>query len=118
MTKTLSMILWTAPYGCQNTSTALRLAKAATQKGYSVRLFASGDGVHNFTKDQKASGIPNAEKEFTELMQAGLKVELCGTCLNFRGIKNEDISDGAERSTMKNLFTMVKESDVCITLWS
>jgi sulfur relay (sulfurtransferase) complex TusBCD TusD component (DsrE family) len=117
MAKTLSMILWTAPYGSQNTSTALKVAKAAAQKGYLVRLFASGDGVHNFTKDQKASGIPNAEKEFLELMQAGLKVELCGTCLNFRGIKNEDIVAGAERSTMKNLFTMVKESDVFITFW-
>jgi len=118
MAKTLSMILWTTPYGSQNTSTALKLARAAAQKGYSTRLFASGDGVHNFTKDQKASGIPNAEKEFSELMQAGLKVELCGTCLNFRGIKNEDIVAGAERSTMKNLFTIVKESDVCITLWA
>lgn len=118
MAKTLSMILWTTPYGYQNTSTALRLARAAAQKGYSVRLFASGDGVHNFTKDQKASGIPNAEREFSELMQADLKVELCGTCLNFRGIKNEDIAGGAERSTMKNLFAMVKGSNVCITLWS
>ena len=118
MAKTLSMILWTAPYGCQNTSTALKLARSAAQKGYSVRLFASGDGVHNFTNEQKASGIPNAEKEFSKLMQAGLKVELCGTCLNFRGIKNEDIAAGAERSTMKNLFTMVRESDVCVTLWA
>ena len=118
MAKTLSMILWTAPYGCQNTSTALKLARAATKKGYSVRLFASGDGVHNFTKDQKASGIPHAEREFSEALQTGLKVELCGTCLNFRGIKAEDIVSGAERSTMKNLFSMVKESDVCITLWT
>ena len=118
MTKALSMILWTTPYASQNTSTALKLARAAAQKGYSVRLFASGDGVHNFTKDQKASGIPNAEKEFSELMQAGLKVELCGTCLNFRGIKNEDIVAGAERSTMKNLFAMVNGSDVCITFCS
>lgn len=118
MARTLSMILWTTPYGCQNTSTALKLARAAAQKGYSVRLFASGDGVHNFTNGQKASGIPNAEKEFSELMQSGLKVELCGTCLNFRGVMNEDIAVGAERSTMKNLFSMVKESDVCITLWA
>lgn len=117
MPKTLGMILWTTPYGFQNTGTALRLAKTALQKGYSVKLFATGDGVHNFTKDQKASGIPNAEKQFSELMKTGLRVELCGTCLNFRGIKNEEITSGAERSNLKNLFSMIQHSDACITLW-
>jgi tRNA 2-thiouridine synthesizing protein D len=116
MAKTLGMILWTTPYGCQNTSTAIKLARAAMRKGYPVKLFASGDGIHNFTKGQKATGLPNAEKEFAELTQRGLLVELCGTCLNFRGIEDGLISPGAARSTIKNLFSMVKESDVCITL--
>lgn len=71
MAKTLGMILWTAPYGCQNTSTAIKLASAAMRKGYPVKPFASGDGIHNFIKGQKATGLPNAEKEFAELTQAG-----------------------------------------------
>lgn len=117
MAKTLSMILWTTPYGFQNTSTAIKLARASLKKGYRVNLFASGDGVHNFTGDQKASGIPVAEREFIELIEAGLNVELCGTCLNFRGIKQNNLINGAKRSSMKNLFDMVQKSDVLLTLW-
>lgn len=116
MSKTLSMILWTTPYIFQNTSTAIKPARATLKKGYKANLFASGDGVHNFTRDQKASGIPNAEKEFGDLIKDGLNVELCGTCLNFRGIKHGDIIEGAERSSMKNLFELIQRSDVLLTL--
>jgi tRNA 2-thiouridine synthesizing protein D len=116
MSKSISMILWTTPYSFQNSSTAIKLARTALRKGHNVSLFASGDGVHNFTRGQKASGIPNAEKEFGELIHMGLNVELCGTCLTFRGIKQEDIVEGAKRSTMKNLFELVQNSDVSITL--
>ncbi|MEW5817807.1 MAG: DsrE family protein [Spirochaetota bacterium] len=116
MPKTLSMVLWTTPYTFQNTSTAIKLAGAALKKGHKVNLFASGDGVHNFTCDQKAAGIPNAEKEFAELMKAGLNIELCGTCLNFRGIKPDNLLEDARPSTMKNLFEMINKSDILLTL--
>jgi sulfur relay (sulfurtransferase) complex TusBCD TusD component (DsrE family) len=54
-----------------------------------VTFFAYGDSVHNFTKGQRATGITNAESGFQALIGEGLKVQLCGTCLAFRGIRNE-----------------------------
>ncbi len=116
MSKTLSLVIWTTPYTFQNTSTTMKITRAALGKGYKVNLFASGDGVYNFTRDQKASGLPNAEKEFSELIRHGLNVELCGTCLNFRGIKPHDLVEGAERSTMRNLFEMIQKSDAFVTM--
>ena len=116
--KTLTLFLTTTPYAYENTHTALQLARAALDKGYAVNLFASADGVHNFTADQNPKGIPDAGKEFAALIERGLRVELCGTCLNFRGIGADDVMPGSEPSSMKRLFGLMQSSDVFITLGS
>jgi tRNA 2-thiouridine synthesizing protein D len=116
--KTLTLFLTTTPYAYENTHTAIELARAALDQGWAVNLFASADGVHNFSRNQNPKGLPNAGKEFAELIARGLHVELCGTCLNFRGIAAKDFIPGAEPSTMKRLFGLMKTSDVFITLES
>ncbi len=116
MQKTLSILLFTTPYVFGNTATAIKLAEAALEKGYAVNIFAYGDGVHNFTIGQKAKGVPNAENEFRKLLEKGLRVELCGTCMWFRGIGKEILMEGAEPSSMKRLCGLIKKSDVFITL--
>jgi tRNA 2-thiouridine synthesizing protein D len=87
-------------------------------KGWSVNLFASADGVYNFTRGHKPQGIPHAEKEFAALMERGLHVELCGTCLHYRGIGVDQIASGTEPSSMKRLFGLARNSDVFVTLGS
>ncbi|MBI5031886.1 MAG: DsrE family protein [Chloroflexi bacterium] len=116
--KTLTLFLTTTPYAYENTHTAIQMARAALDKGYAVNLFASADGVHNFSRNQNPKGLPDAGKEFAELIARGLRVELCGTCLNFRGICADDFLPGAEPSSMKRLFGLMKSSDVFITLGS
>ncbi|MDA8217903.1 MAG: DsrE family protein [Dehalococcoidales bacterium] len=116
MPKTLTIFLATTPYGYQNSQTALRLAEAALEKGHRVVLFASADAVHNFTGGQKPKGVPNAEEGFSRLIDKGLQVELCGTCLNFRGIGRESLLDGAAPSSLRTLFGIVGESDALVSL--
>jgi tRNA 2-thiouridine synthesizing protein D len=116
--KTLTLFLATPPYSHENTHTAIRLARAALDKGWAVNLFASADGVYNFTRNHQPKGIPHAEKEFADLIARGLHVELCGTCLNFRGIGAEQLAPGATPSSMKRLFGLMKKSDVFVTLGS
>lgn len=76
MAKNLTLFLSTAPYAYENTLTAVRIAESALDKGHSVNLIASGDGVYCFLKGQKAKGITNAEEKFSELIRKGLKVYL------------------------------------------
>lgn len=76
MTRTLTIFLTTTPYASENTHTALRIIDAALVKGHRVNVFASGDGVHNFTVGQGAVGVPNAESGFAELMRRGLRVDI------------------------------------------
>lgn len=76
MLKTITLFLSTSPYSYENTLTCVRIADAALDKGHTVNLIASGDGVYSFLKKQKAKGILNAEEEFSRLIQKGLKVYL------------------------------------------
>lgn len=76
MGKTFTLLLGTAPYQAENTLSAMKIAEAALSKGHTVNLIASGDGVYNFLKGQKAKGIPNAEEIFGGLLKKGLKVYL------------------------------------------
>ncbi len=116
MSETLTISLFTTPYVFENTYSALKIAEAALHKGYTVTIFPSADGVHNFTLNQKARGIPNAQEEFKNLIDKGLNVELCGTCLNFRGIKKDDLLDMAKPSSMGKLCDLIEKSDVFLTL--
>ena len=76
MAKTFTLFLQTAPYASENTLTAVRIASSALEKGHTVNLIASGDGVYNFLKGQKARGILHAGDEFSALIEKGLKVYL------------------------------------------
>ena len=113
--KHLGLLLFTTPYSSEHTDTAVKIARSALNNGHDVTIFAYGDSVHGFTTGQKAVGIPNAEAEFRFLLDNGLKVELCGTCLNFRGIGKELIIDGAEPSSMRNLCKLIDSCDRFIT---
>jgi sulfur relay (sulfurtransferase) complex TusBCD TusD component (DsrE family) len=76
MAKAFTLFIGTSPYSSENTLTAARIADSALRKGHKVSLIASGDGVYCFLKGQKARGIPNAEEEFSGLIQRGLRVYL------------------------------------------
>ena len=116
MPKKLTIFLGTTPYGYENTQTAMKLAEAALDRGHRVILFASADGVHNFTPGQRAKGVPNAETGFARLIEKGLQVELCGTCLTFRGISKDGVMPGAAPSSLKTLFGLMGESDAFVSL--
>lgn len=76
MPKTITLFLSTSPYSYENTLTSSRIAEAALNKGHTVNLIASADGVYCFLQKQKAKGILNAEEEFSRLVRKGLKVYL------------------------------------------
>ena len=76
MGKKLTLFLNTSPYSHENTYTALKIAEAALDKGLETHVVASADGVYNFLKGQKGSGMPHAANGFKGLMDKGLKVDL------------------------------------------
>ena len=103
-------ILNDAPYGSERSYNALRLARAlAKREGESVRLFLMGDAVACAKAGQKVpEGYYNAGDM---LRMVGSEVGLCGTCLDARGIKADELIEGARRSTLSELAAWTAEAD-------
>lgn len=107
-----------APYGGEKTWNALRLAgaSASAEIGMQVRVFLMGDAVSAAKKGQVTpEGFYNFEKILVDLAAKGVEVKCCGTCLKSRGLKEEDLVEGAQRGTMMILANWVKESDRIVT---
>ena len=109
----LTIIVNDAPYGIEKPWNALRLASTSVSKdiGLTVKVFLMGDAVLSANKGQKTpDGYYNIEKMLKSLAQRGVEIKVCSSCINARGIVDDDLIDGVERGTMKILATWVKES--------
>jgi len=102
MTETITMILQNAPYGDEKTWNALRLAKAliTATVGMKVNIFLLGDAVTAAKKGQKTpEGYYNLEKMLKELINQGVKAIACRTCVDARGLTQEDLIEGVRVET-------------------
>lgn len=113
--RTLTIVLAGTPYGSERAAQALRLAGAALDAGHRVNLFASADGTYAALSGQVAKGLPDIGAELEELIGRGLRVELCGSCLRYRGLAAERLLEGARPSTLKGMGAMLREADAVLT---
>ncbi|MEW5721618.1 MAG: DsrE family protein [Thermodesulfobacteriota bacterium] len=74
--KSITMIFGSPPYKGQDVDTVLGIAQAALKKGHRLTVVGSGDGTYGFLKGQRASGAPNAETGFADLITQGARVDL------------------------------------------
>jgi uncharacterized protein involved in oxidation of intracellular sulfur len=111
MTSTL-FILNDAPYGNERAYNGLRLAGAlAAKEEQSVRLFLMADAVGCAKSGQKVpEGYYNVQIMLGKVMRKG-EVVLCGTCMDARGLRDEELIDGARRGTLAQLADWTVEAD-------
>jgi len=88
---------------------AFRLANFSRKEGDEVKVFLLGAGVElDRINDPKFDARGQAES----FLQAGGVILACGTCLKLR---NSEGSELCPLSTMKDLYTMVREADRVVT---
>jgi uncharacterized protein involved in oxidation of intracellular sulfur len=111
MTTTL-IILNDAPYGSERAYNGLRLAGAlAAKEGQAVRLFLMADAVGCAKSGQKVpEGYYNVQIMLGKVARKG-EVGLCGTCMDARGLRDEELIDGARRGTLAQLADWTAEAD-------
>lgn len=111
MTSTL-FILNDAPYGNERAYNGLRLAGAlAAHEDQSVRLFLMADAVGCAKSGQKVpEGYYNVQLMLGKVARKG-EVGLCGTCMDARGLRDEELIDGARRGTLAQLADWTAEAD-------
>ncbi|MFC4351780.1 DsrE/DsrF/TusD sulfur relay family protein [Fodinicurvata halophila] len=99
------------PYGTERLYNGLRLAHALLKRESDVTVFLMGDAVSGAKQGQKTpNGFYNIER-MLKLVTAKGRVLLCGTCLDARGITEEELVAGSERSTMDALAEATEKAD-------
>ena len=103
-----------APYGTEKAYNALRLANqlGKDHETVEVRIFLMADAASCAVANQTTpNGYYNIEKMMKLSLIKGAKVKICGSCAEARGLKNVQLIDGAEMSTMAELTNWVVNSD-------
>lgn len=102
------------PYGTERVYNALRLAGALSKadKESSITIFLMADAVLSAKAGQKTpEGYYNVERMLKRVIASGGTVLLCGTCMDARGLTQEQMMEGAERSTMDALAAATVSAD-------
>jgi len=100
------------PYGNEKPYNALRLAMQIQKdhKGHNVWIFlmadASGCAV---SRQTTANGYYNIERMIKLSTNKGTRLLLCGSCLEARGLKDIQLVEKAEISTMAELTKQIAE---------
>lgn len=103
--KTL-IILNDPPYGTERTYNGLRLALSLLQKpeGQDLTVFLMADAVSSAKSGQKTpNGYYNVERMLKGVVAKKGRVLLCGSCMDARGLREEEILEGSRRSSMEEL---------------
>jgi uncharacterized protein involved in oxidation of intracellular sulfur len=112
MTETL-FVLNDGPYGTERSYNGLRLAGSlAKREAEEVRVFLLGDAAACAKAGQKVpQGYYNLELMLRSVTRPGGKVGVCGTCMDARGITEDELADGCHRSTMEELTDWTQQAD-------
>lgn len=104
-------ILNDPPYGTERSFNGLRLANELVKSDANITVFLMADAVSCAKQGQKVpQGFYNIELMLKGVIRKG-QVLLCGTCMDARGISDEEIIEGAQRSTMPELSEKTIEAD-------
>ncbi len=102
----MSILFNDPPYGTERCYNALRLAGALLKQDPKpeITVFLMADAVVAARRGQKTpDGYYNLERMLKRVVVGKGDVLLCGTCMDARGMTEEDMMDGARRSTMDEL---------------
>jgi uncharacterized protein involved in oxidation of intracellular sulfur len=104
------------PYGSERPYNALRLAGAlAKRDDVELRVFLLGDAVACAVAGQQ---LPDGHYHIDRMLKGLLHrahVGCCGTCLDARGLQQEQLVDRAHRSTLEELTDWTLWSDKTLT---
>ena len=104
------------PYGSERPYSALRLASALSKRDdVEVRVFLIGDAVAcAIAGQQLPDGHYHLDRMLTGLLHRA-QVGCCGTCLDTRGLSEEQLVEGARRSTLQELTDWSLWADKALT---
>jgi len=109
----IHFILNDPPYGTERCFNALRLAQALSKSDAQpeITLFLMADAVACAKAGQSTpDGYYNLESMIKGLARRA-RVVVCGTCMDARGLGDDELAEGVRRGTMPELAQMTVAAD-------
>lgn len=103
---TTLFILNDPPYGTERVYNGLRLAANLQRldEGHDVVVFLMGDAASAAKAGQSVpNGYYNVNKMLGNVLSRNGRILVCGTCMDARGVSQDELIDGAQRSTLDGL---------------
>jgi uncharacterized protein involved in oxidation of intracellular sulfur len=93
------------PYGTERAFNALRLATNLQQRQeQDVAVFLMGDAASAAKAGQSTpDGYYKLDRMLAGIIRRGGRVLVCGTCMDARGLTDQELLEGATRSSMDEL---------------
>lgn len=107
------MIFNEPPYGNERCYNGLRLANDLLKKERDLDLtvFLMGDATACAKKGQRTpDGYYNLERMLKPIVRNG-RVLLCGSCMDARGLREDEMLSGCQRSSLDALTNLTLEVD-------
>jgi uncharacterized protein involved in oxidation of intracellular sulfur len=113
---TITIILHDAPYGDEKSYNGLRTAMTLQKReNVQVKVFLFADATFCALQEQTTpNGYYNIGRMIRSVARRG-KIGACGACLDARGLKNIQLIDGVNRSSMNELSDWILSSDKVIS---
>lgn len=112
----LGILVTRSPYTYQDIDTLYFLAKAALKLGNKVIIFLYIDSVIVVNKEINSSIERNLYKKMEELVDLGAEIKICGVCVQFRGIKRDQLLPDGELEGLPGLADVISQCDKFINL--
>ena len=117
MAKGLTILLLSGSMQSMEGNVATKLADAAIKKGYETNFYCFGEAITAVKSGQKPKRFPNLGEDLGGLVKKGLKIAVCCTCADARGVDGEEMIEGAVVGSLTNDFaSYLEKSDRLITL--
>lgn len=105
------------PYTHQDMDTVIKIAEAALKRGHEVRIFLFADAIVAANKKIKPMRIDRKIPELLEkLIEKGVRIDICGLCMEYRGLTEDSIIKGAKPSGLPELAELIYTSDRFVNL--
>ncbi|MFX1455122.1 MAG: DsrE/DsrF/TusD sulfur relay family protein [Promethearchaeota archaeon] len=109
--KTFTIIIGDGAYTKERPFTMLRFAYTALLEGHKINIFLVEDGIFVGKKNQDPTTYDNLGKWMKDVLSEGAIVKACGVCMRARGLTEEELIDGIEKTSMNGLVDMCVEAD-------
>jgi sulfur relay (sulfurtransferase) complex TusBCD TusD component (DsrE family) len=109
---TLSIGVFPGLVGNMSYDFALKLARAAVDKGHTVSIWFSGNATGSINANQKhLKDYSTGETHIKELLEKGVEICTCEACTVARGVRKDDGIEGVQWNAMHWYLSKVHAAD-------